>query len=96
MKMQMVLMSCIALLLASCGKSNENEYAMARLGDMITVYWVLPAHSKIANSELADNVLELEIDMGDIAEKNGFRILEKKELRIPTGAWQESTSFAIA
>ena len=62
---------------------------------MITVYWVLPAHSEIANFEFTDNVLELEIDMGDLAEKNGHRILEKKELHIPTGAWRESAS-AIA
>jgi len=33
MKMQMVLMSCMALFLASCGKSNENEYVIARLAD---------------------------------------------------------------
>ncbi len=96
MKMQMVLMSCMVLFLTSCGKSNENEYAMARLADMITVYWVLPVHAEIAYFELTDNILELEIDMGDIAEKNGRRILEKKELRMPIGAWQESASFAIA
>ena len=78
MKMQMMLMSCMALLLTSCGKSNENEYAVARLADMITVYWVLPAHAEIANFELTDNVLELEVDMGDLAEKNGRRILEKQ------------------
>ncbi|MXY27987.1 hypothetical protein F4Y59_07495 [Candidatus Poribacteria bacterium] len=96
MKRQIVLIIGIALLLASCGKSNENEYAMARLADMITVYWVLPAHSEIANFELTDNVLELEIDMGDIAEKNGHRILKKKELLIPIGAWQVSSSLAIA
>ncbi|MDE0428034.1 MAG: hypothetical protein OXN25_24530 [Candidatus Poribacteria bacterium] len=96
MKRQIVLIIGIALLLASCGKSNENEYAISRLADMITVYWVLPAHSEIANFEFTDNVLELEIDMGDIAEKNGHRILKKKELRIPIGAWQESTSSAIA
>ena len=95
MKVQIVLISFIGLLLASCGKSNENEYAISRLADMITVYWVLPVHSEIANFEITDNVLELEIDMGDIAEKNGFRILEKKELRMPIGAWQESASFAI-
>lgn len=96
MRWQIVLISCITLFLVSCGKSNENEYAMARLADMITVYWVLPARAEIANFELTDNVLELEIDMGDLAEKNGFRILEKKELRIPIGAWQEKSSFAIA
>ncbi|RKU33512.1 hypothetical protein C6496_22180 [Candidatus Poribacteria bacterium] len=96
MKRQIVLISCITVFLASCGKSNENEYAMARLADMITLYWVLPSHSEIANFQFTDNVLELEIDMGDIAEKNGRRILEKKELHIPTGAWQESSSFAIA
>ena len=96
MRLQIVLISIVGLLLASCGKSNENEYAIARLADMITVYWVLPAHAEIANFEFTDNVLELEIDMGDIAEKNGWRVLENKELRIPIGAWQESASFGIA
>ena len=43
MKLQIVLISIIGLLLVSCGKSNENEYAVSRLADMITVYWVLPA-----------------------------------------------------
>lgn len=96
MKLQIVLISLIGLLLASCGKSNENDYAISRLADMITVYWVLPAGAEIANFELADNVLELEIDMGDRAEKNGFRVLENKALRLPSGVWQESSSFAIA
>ena len=96
MRLQIVLISILSVLLASCGKSNKNEYAIARLADMITVYWVLPAHAEIAYFELTDNILELEIDMGDIAEKNGHRILEKKELRMPIGAWQESASFAIA
>lgn len=96
MKLQITLIIGIALLLAGCGRSNENEYAISRLADMITVYWVLPSRAEIANFELTDNVLELEIDMGDLAEKNGFRILKKKELRMPIGAWQESASFAIA
>ncbi|MCY4567480.1 MAG: hypothetical protein OXD49_04150 [Candidatus Poribacteria bacterium] len=95
MKVQIVLISLIGLLLASCGKPNENEYAISRLADMITIYWILPANSEIANFELKDNVLELEIDMGDIAEKNGFRILEKKELPMPIGAWQESASLEL-
>ena len=95
MKLQIVLIIGLALFLASCGKPNANECAIARLADMITVYWVLPSHSEIANFEFTDNVLELEIDMGDLAEKNGHRILEKKELHIPTGAWRESAS-AIA
>lgn len=95
MKMLMVLMGCATLLLASCGKVNESEYAIARLGDMITVYWGLPAGAEIANFELADNVLELEIDMGDRSEKNGFRVLENKALRLPSGVRQESSSSAI-
>ena len=36
MKVQIVLISVIGLLLVSCGKSNENEYAISRLADMIT------------------------------------------------------------
>ncbi len=96
MKKQIVLISLIGLLLASCGKSNKNDYAISRLADMITVYWVLPAKAEIALFELTDDALALEIDLGDHAEKNGHRMLAKKELRIPIGAWQESVSFAIA
>lgn len=81
MKVQIVLISLIGLLLASCEKSNENEYAISRLADMITIYWVLPANSEIANFELKDNVLELDID----ADKQQ----EKRNLLIPIGDWQE-------
>ena len=78
MKLQIVSIIGIALLLASCGTSNEDDYAISRLADMITVYWVLPANSEIANFGLKDNVLELEIDTGEL--------YEKKTLPIPIGA----------
>lgn len=86
MKIQIVLISLIGLLFASCGKSNENDYAISRLADMITLYWVLPANSEIANFELKDNVLELEIDT------DKQRVT--KSLPIPIGAWQQK-SIAI-
>ena len=88
MKLQMVLISIVGLLLVSCGKSNENEYAIARLADMITVYWVLPANSEVANFELKGNVLELEVDTGELR--------EKKKLSIPIGAQRYPASFTIA
>ena len=88
MKVQIVLISAIGLLLVSCGKSNENEYAISRLADMITLYWVLPANSEIANFELKDNVLELDVDTDQPQ--------EKRKIRIPIGAWQEQASFTIA
>ncbi len=78
----------VAVLLAGCGQSNENEYAIARLADMITVYWVLPANSEVANFELKDNVLELEVDTGELQ--------EKKKLSIPIGAERYPASFTIA
>lgn len=87
MKVQIVLMSLIGLILASCGKSNKNEYAISRLADMITIYWVLPANSEIANYELKDNVLELDLDTD--------KQPQKKNLLIPIGDWQEDL-FAIA
>ncbi len=86
MKLQIVLISITALLFVSCGKSNENEYAISRLADMITLYWVLPADSEIANFEFKDNVLELDIGTG--------KHHEKRQLSIPIGAWQQK-SFAI-
>lgn len=87
MKLQIVLISIIGLLLVSCGKSNEDEYAISRLADMITVYWVLPANSEVANFQLKDNVWELAVDTG------GLR--EKKELSIPIGAQRDPASFTI-
>ena len=88
MKVQIVLISVIGLLLVSCGKSNENEYAISRLADMITLYWVLPANAEIANFELKDNVLELDVDTDQQQ--------EKRKIPIPIGAWQEQASFTIA
>ena len=86
MKLQIVLISVMGLLLVSCGKSNENDYAISRLADMITLYWVLPANSEIANFELKDNALELDIDT------NKQRVT--RSLPIPIGAWQQK-SLAI-
>lgn len=87
MKLQIVLISVTGLLLVSCGKSNENEYAISRLADMITIYWILPANSEIANFELKDNVLELDLDTD--------KQPKKKNLLIPIGDWQEDL-FTIA
>lgn len=86
MKVQIVLISVIGLLLVSCGKSNENEYAISRLADMITLYWVLPANSEIANFEIKDNILELDI--------NTDTQQVTRKLPIPIGAWQQK-SIAI-
>lgn len=88
MKWQIVLISLIGLLLASCGKSNESDYAISRLADMITVYWVLPMNSEIANFELKDNVLVLDINT------DKQQIIRK--VPIPIGAWQEKKSLTIA
>lgn len=52
----------ITLLLTSCGRSNENDFAISRLADMLTVYWVLPANTEVAHFQLNDNVLEIETD----------------------------------
>ncbi len=86
MKMQIVLISVIGVLLVSCGKSNENEYAISRLADMITLYWVLPPNSEIANFQLKGNVLELDI--------NTDKQQVARQLPIPIGAWQQK-SIAI-
>lgn len=86
MKLQIVLISLIGFLLASCGKSNESDYAISRLADMITVYWVLPMNSEIANFELKDNVLELDI--------NTDKQQVTSQVPIPIGAWQQK-SIAI-
>jgi hypothetical protein len=41
---------------------------------MITLYWVLQENAEIANFELTDNVLELDIDTGESQEKQMLRI----------------------
>jgi hypothetical protein len=66
------LIACTALILIGCGKSNE--HGIFRSGDMITLYWVLQENAEIANFELTDNVLELDIDTGESQEKQMLRI----------------------
>ena len=67
MKTQIVLIVCLALILIGCGDSNE--HAIFRSGDMITIYWVLEENAEIANFALKDNILEFDIDTGDLHEK---------------------------
>ena len=74
MKSQTVLMIVIALLFMGCGKSNESEYAVSRLADMMTVYWVLPANTEVTNFELKDSALNLEIETIKRGGKQTFSI----------------------
>ena len=67
MKLQIVLIICLTLTLIGCGDSNE--HAIFRSGDMITVYWVLEDNADIANFGLKDNILEFDMDTGDLHEK---------------------------
>lgn len=62
----------LAIGLAGCGESNEN--AVLRSEDMITVYWVLEDNEAINNFELSDNILELDIKMGELHEKRSLPI----------------------
>ena len=68
----------ITLLLTSCGKSGENDFAISRLADMITVYWVLPANTEVAHFQLNDNVLEIETDI----ERFSDRLVGRKQFDI--------------
>lgn len=72
MKIQIVLTVCIALILIGCGQSNE--YSIFRSDDMITVYWVLEENVEIANFKLSNNTLELDIDIGELQEKQNLPI----------------------
>lgn len=68
MKIRITLIVCFALILVGCGDSYE--HAIFRSGDMITIYWVLEEeNAEIANFELKDNILEFDIDTGDLHEK---------------------------
>ena len=60
MKVQIVLMSCITLLLASCVQTNE--HGIFRSEDMITLYWVLQENAEIANFELKIFIMYFRID----------------------------------
>lgn len=74
MKSQIVLVSVIGigLLLIGCGASNEN--AVLRSEDMITVYWILEDNEEINKFELSDNILELDIKMGELHEQRSLPI----------------------
>lgn len=72
MKLQIVLVICLTLTLIGCGESNE--HAIFRSEDMITVYWVLEDDEEINNFELSNNILELDIKMGELHEKQSLPI----------------------
>ncbi len=62
----------LAIGLAGCGESNE--HAVFRSEDMITIYWVLEDNEKINNFELNNNILELDIKVGESHEKQSLPI----------------------
>ena len=62
----------LAVMLAGCGESNE--HAVFRSEDMITIYWVLEDNEEINNFELSNNILELDIEMGELHEKQSLPI----------------------
>ena len=72
MKLQITLTICFTLTLIGCGQSNEN--AVLRSEDMITIYWVLEDNEAINNFELSNNILELDIKMGELHEKRSLPI----------------------
>lgn len=65
--------SLLSIWLSGCGDSYE--HAIFRSGDMITIYWVLEEdNAEIANFELKDNILEFDIDAGELSEKQTLPI----------------------
>ena len=72
MKIQIVLIVCLVLMLIGCGDSNE--HAVFRSEDMITIYWVLEDDEEINNFELSKNILELDIETGELHEKQSLPI----------------------
>ena len=72
MKLQIVLVICLTLTLIGCGQSNE--HAVFRSEDMITIYWVLEDNEEINNFELQNNILELDIKVGELHEKQSLPI----------------------
>ena len=59
-------------MLIGCGDSNE--HAVFRSEDMITIYWVLEDDEEINNFELSKNILELDIETGELHEKQSLPI----------------------
>ena len=72
MKIQIVLIVCLVLRFIGCGDSNE--HAVFRSKDMITIYWVLEDNEEINNFELSNNILEFDIKMGELHEKQSLPI----------------------
>ena len=72
MKLQIVLVICLTLTLIGCGESNE--HAVFRSEDMITIYWVLEDNEEINNFELQNNILELDIKVDGLHEKQNLPI----------------------
>ena len=72
MRIQIVLIVCLVLILIGCGQSNE--HAVFRSEDMITIYSVLEDNEEINNFELNNNILEFDIKMGELHEKQSLPI----------------------
>ncbi|MDE0012265.1 MAG: hypothetical protein OXU36_14035 [Candidatus Poribacteria bacterium] len=75
--LMILVISLLSIWLSGCGDSNE--HAIFRSGDMITVYWVLEEeNAEITNFELKNNILEFDIDTGDLHEKQTLPINSAK------------------
>ena len=72
MKRLIALTVCIALIFIGCAQSNE--HCIFRSGDMITIYWAFQENAEIANFELSNNILELDIDTDELQEKQSIPI----------------------
>ena len=70
LKIKGLILLAISLVIWLSGCGDSNEHAIFRSGDMITIYWVLEEeNAEITNFELKDNILEFDIDTGDLHEK---------------------------
>ena len=74
-KINVLTLLTISLVIWLSGCGDSNEHAIFRSGDMITIYWVLEEdNAEIANFELKANILEFDIDTGDLHEKQSLPI----------------------
>ena len=75
LKIKRLILLAISLAIGLIGCGDSYEHAIFRSGDMITIYWVLEEdNAEIANFELKDNILEFDIDAGELSEKQTLPI----------------------
>lgn len=73
-KIKVLILLAISLVIWLSGCGDSKEHAIFRSEDMITIYCVLEDNEEINNFELNNNILEFDIKMGELHEKQSLPI----------------------